>query len=307
MAQPIEEEKKQEEDEEQKKEVKCSTSRPSHNQDGLLIKDGKVPFHFVSHDLKKPAQIADEELKDNVVDDGINTSNERSAVREEEKDDVSSHTAVFCRFCWDYSNTIEDPLLSVCKCSGGVGFVHYSCVKHWISTKMTEHRTPVSITKCWQSFGCEICHQIYPYVFKAHGRKYPLIDLRKPKDNYIVLESLCLENSTSRMVQILMPLLSNQTFKVGRGIDQEIRVADVSVSREHAKIKFQQNKFYLEDNLSKFGTVVLVKKQIEIFPGMFRQFQIGRSVVNVHMTYQEPRQVKDSRKLYGDKIQQIKD
>ena len=106
---------------------------------------------------------------------------------------------------------------------------------------MTEVRTPVSVTYMWKSFGCEICSQIYPYVFKANQRKYSLIDLPRPKDDYIVLESLSLEKSTSRMVQVLMPLLSNQTFKIGRGLDQEVRVADISVSRYHAQIKFKDH------------------------------------------------------------------
>ena len=42
---------------------------------------------------------------------------------------------------------------------------------------------------------------------------------------------------------------------------------DISVSRYHAQIKFLYDKFLLLDNLSKFGTLVMVKKGIEIFPG----------------------------------------
>lgn len=74
---------------------------------------------------------------------------------------------------------------------------------------MTEIKTQVSVTYFWKSFGCEICDSFYPYVFKANGRKYTLIDLPRPNADYIILESLSLEKSTSRMVQILMPLLSN--------------------------------------------------------------------------------------------------
>ena len=143
----------------------------------------------------------------------------------------------------------------------------------------------MSVTYFWKSFGCEICHSIYPYVFKAHGRKYSLIDIQKPTDDYIILESLTLERSTSRMVQILMPILRNHSFKLGRGLDQEVRISDISVSRYHAKIKFMEDKFILEDNLSKFGTLVLVRNHLNIYPGEFRQLQIGRTIVNVHMSF----------------------
>ena len=64
---------------------------------------------------------------------------------------------VFCRFCWDSANVIENPLLSVCKCSGGVGFVHYTCLKYWLKTKQSENRTFTSWTIYWRTFGCEIC------------------------------------------------------------------------------------------------------------------------------------------------------
>lgn len=53
-------------------------------------------------------------------------------------------------------------------------------------------------------------------------------------------------------------------------MDQEVRISDISVSRYHAKIKFMEDKFILEDNLSKFGTLVLVRNHLNIYPGMFR-------------------------------------
>lgn len=57
------------------------------------------------------------------------------------------------------------------------------------------------------------------------------------------------------------------TFRFGRGLDQDLRVNDISVSRYHAQIKFLYDKFLLLDNLSKFGTLVMMKKGFEIYPG----------------------------------------
>ena len=81
-------------------------------------------------------KILEEDFKDEVIDEGFHTSNKRSKQEDENNDVQSNYTAVFCRFCWDYANSIEDPLLSVCKCSGGVGFIHYTCLKRWLQTKM---------------------------------------------------------------------------------------------------------------------------------------------------------------------------
>ena len=65
---------------------------------------------------------------------------------------------------------------------------------------MTEQRTFTSWTIYWKSFGCEICQHVYPYIFKADGRKYSLIDIKLPETDYIMLESLTLEKSTSRII-----------------------------------------------------------------------------------------------------------
>ena len=56
------------------------------------------------------------------------------------------------------------------------------------------------------------------------------------------------------------------TFKLGRGHESDVRVSDISVSRCHAILKYDENDhaFSLEDNLSKFGTLVLAKSPIEL-------------------------------------------
>jgi len=56
------------------------------------------------------------------------------------------------------------------------------------------------------------------------------------------------------------------TFKLGRGHESDVRVSDISVSRCHAILKYDpsDHSYYLEDNLSKFGTLVLAKGAIEL-------------------------------------------
>jgi pSer/pThr/pTyr-binding forkhead associated (FHA) protein len=68
------------------------------------------------------------------------------------------------------------------------------------------------------------------------------------------------------MVHLIMPDTEHKSFKMGRGHESDLRVSDISVSRCHAVIKFnsENNSFYLEDNLSKFGTLVLANSAIEL-------------------------------------------
>lgn len=52
------------------------------------------------------------------------------------------------------------------------------------------------------------------------------------------------------------------------------------MSRCHAKIKLENGKFMLEDNQSKFGTLVLVKQRTPLLPGFNKAVQVGRTVIN---------------------------
>ena len=45
-------------------------------------------------------------------------------------------------------------------------------------------------------------------------------------------------------------------IKLGRGHECEIRITDISVSRNHGLIKNLNDGFYLFDNKSKFGTLI---------------------------------------------------
>ena len=69
-------------------------------------------------------------------------------------------------------------------------------------------------------------------------------------------------------------------FKLGRGHESEVRINDISVSRCHAIIKCKKDGFYIEDNLSKFGTIVLLKNTLRLAEDHTMAVQVGRSVVS---------------------------
>lgn len=71
-----------------------------------------------------------------------------------------------------------------------------------------------------------------------------------------------------------------KTVSIGRGHDSDLRVNDISVSRMHAVIKLKQDGFYLTDNKSKFGTLVLIKNTLSLSPDICKAVQVGRTVVN---------------------------
>ena len=133
----------------------------------------------------------------------------------------------------------------------------------------------------WKTFECEICKQAYPYLFKVDKKVYKLVEIEQPKSgHFMVMESLPLEKNTSRTIHVLGFSPEKPTFNMGRGHESEVRVNDISVSRCHAIIKYKPEGFFIEDNRSKFGTLVLLKDSFPLQLEYTSAVQVGRTVVS---------------------------
>ena len=95
-----------------------------------------------------------------------------------------------------------------------------------------------------------------------------------------MLESLSQEKNKGRIIHVIKPTATKDSFKMGRGHESDLRINDISVSRFHALIKFKGGRFYLEDNMSKFGTLVLVRGKTILEPNFNKAVQVGRTVIN---------------------------
>lgn len=88
------------------------------------------------------------------------------------------------------------------------------------------------------------------------------------------------------MVHILHPkkeyILNSQKYKrylIGRGQDCDLKISDISVSRNHCQIHYRDGRFYLQDSSSKFGTLVLSTGLTEIPPDSTVGMQVGRTLL----------------------------
>lgn len=185
-----------------------------------------------------------------------------------------------CRFDWSSDCSPENPLIVPCSCTGSIGYLHLNCLKQWMSSQRSQKSQENFTTYYWKKFNCEIDHEKYPLAFKHGDRFYNVAEYEKPQGNYLILESLEQEKNASRIVYAIAPNDNKNIFKLGRGHEADLRINDISVSRCHAFIKFKNGKFLLEDNMSKFGTLVLVRGSTPILPNFNKAMQIGRTVVN---------------------------
>ena len=69
------------------------------------------------------------------------------------------------------------------------------------------------------------------------------------------------EEKMERTLHLLSPQ-EGEKIKIGRGDECEVELSDLSISRVHSKISFEEGQFYLEDNDSKYGTLVKFEEEI---------------------------------------------
>jgi hypothetical protein len=76
-------------------------------------------------------------------------------------------------------------------------------------------------------------------------------------------------------------LENNGKIRLGRGHDSDVLLSDVSVSRIHCLLSIENKNVFIEDNNSKFGTLVLIQApSIQMVENLSLNFQVGRTFFN---------------------------
>ena len=71
------------------------------------------------------------------------------------------------------------------------------------------------------------------------------------------------DNNNYKSIQVIN-LEEGIKIVMGRGHDTDVRINDISVSRTHAQLSLVNNKIFIKDLKSKFGTLVLIQQPYEI-------------------------------------------
>ena len=86
------------------------------------------------------------------------------------------------------------------------------------------------------------------------------------------------ENCNIKSIHVIQ--LGNDELIIGRGHESDVRINDISVSRNHAKLKYnpEDGTILLRDLKSKFGTLILIKNPLLIKEKRIH-LQIGRTYI----------------------------
>ena len=188
--------------------------------------------------------------------------------------------AYACRICLSEEPTTGNPLITPCICSGSMGLVHLECLQRWLSSKISTRDQNNSTSYSWKTLECELCKFQYPDKIQVENNVYDLLSVKKPENNFIVLELVNQGSNVNKIINVIS-FQDKKNIRLGRGHDSDIRLPDISVSRNHANIKLTHAGLFLDDVSSKFGTLVRVKRPIIMDTGTKLSLQTGRTLVEI--------------------------
>jgi hypothetical protein len=110
-----------------------------------------------------------------------------------------------------------------------------------------------------------------------HSREL-LAEVPRTRPPFIVLENLFHESQQAQGLHVVS-LAGSKALKLGRGLDNDVRIADVSISRCHSMIRFERGSFILDDLRSRFGTSVAIRKPLQLQAGVPVSIQMGPTVL----------------------------
>lgn len=198
-----------------------------------------------------------------------------------EKNCDNSSEQEVCRICLSSDSSDNNPLVSPCKCSGSMSQVHIDCLKHWLKNKIFSRVTKKAMTFYAKDLICELCKDPISPVVVQKGKKFSLVDFNAPANYcYLVLEEYSVDRNTKNGIHLLI-LKDNQSLVIGRSQECDLKINDITVSRQHCSVIFNKSGFYLQDKLSKFGTLIKMHSHFKARKNLDLTVQIDRSMIRI--------------------------
>ena len=217
---------------------------------GDIIKLGKELYIFSEIKLN-----ISEEKKETIIYDINSLNRNRGFIF-----DICSQPKVLNKknYCEHIVNDLE----------GGKDSPKFKEIKNWIEEYRLKNSQTQKVKKYPFSLKiCEKCNKFYPlrYKLKENSEVIEFIELDKPKENYIILESVEeLEDIDKQVIKTFYVIEltgEDETIRIGRNNDNDVILSSKDISRYHSIIKYSKNKRKLIiKNLSdSSGTMVLIK------------------------------------------------
>mmetsp|Transcript_5833 Transcript_5833/g.5494 ORF Transcript_5833/g.5494 Transcript_5833/m.5494 type:complete len:174 (+) Transcript_5833:293-814(+) len=162
-------------------------------------------------------------------------------------------------------------------------YIHLDCLKEWLNSKRSEKRGTHFSSYLWENVYCELCKDNFTENVTTQYGVVNILGIETPaNDNYIILEALNSEeilHRNTKMVHII-DFRKLKQLNVGRGHDNHVRITDISISRLHCKLICMKKEIYIDDQGSKFGSLIAEQKPVDISKlGNESMIQVGRTLL----------------------------
>lgn len=213
-------------------------------------------------------------LHDDSSEDVLSEDEDESKCNDKEKISekrVEEKQVPSCRICFLSDSDENDPLLTPCKCTGSMSYIHYKCLKQCIQMKTTKKPNGATVCFLWKNYECEICLSEYPKYLTYKNLTYNMIDFDINFNEYMILDYTLFDDTKKKSIRkgfIIVDLnnedslANNNYITIGRTQSNTIKLKDISVSRMHCFFSRENGKFYINDKTSKFGTLIHLKNSI---------------------------------------------
>ena len=199
--------------------------------------------------------------------------------------------SIICDLCQKKETDIaNNPIIKICPCKKCPLF-HLNCFKNEYIKKEKifqyhEKNYMGGNLKIiyFINFLCPLCNEPYNPIVKKGNNFYNIMPYSFDKQLYhIILESINFVKEGVFCVMIIIFTFpnKNEEYYLGRGHEASFKISDISISRVHAKIYLKDDNIIIDDLGSKFGTLILVRKNIDVNEMIEKKMkiQIGRSVL----------------------------
>ncbi|KAE8899165.1 hypothetical protein PF005_g11746 [Phytophthora fragariae] len=201
----------------------------------------------------------------------------------------------FCYICYDGDEFPDiNPLVAPCHCKGDTKYVHLDCLQRWNNNLDADGTNPnqkvCAVTNTDGLDVCSICKATYlTSVRLEDGRVVSLLakKLPPPYVTFAVVtqhetrnRSTALTNTRFQLSFANIPR-SQQFLTIGRSTTNNMTLRYRTVSQLHAKVKFQDNHFFLFDASSSNGTMLFLSKPLELDWNKTMHVKIGRTILTL--------------------------
>jgi hypothetical protein len=158
-----------------------------------------------------------------------------------------------CRICLLPDNELnKNPIVSICNCNGNMANTHLKCLIKWYNSKVlkTKLLSNSYYEYDYSNIRCELCKFDYSDKINVKNKEVSLLEINLPS-NYIILQPLY---NYKKILIFDMNLTTSIT--IGKSVESNYVLNDLSISNNHSVIKHINNNFYLFDNDSMFGTFI---------------------------------------------------